>query len=280
MMLAAALSAAIASPTLHSSLLFWEQHEPEAIYTSAGLSLRPGSKPAFSTATWANDPEFVGVFDTATPDGSNDWTFAAPAGNEKQVPAWQVAQARHAVAAVDTFAALGTWFAPYECRVFAWASAGNGTPAWTFTAPNCSSGAAAISMEDDAVAAVSDNGSAAAFSGYAAGTPTVFVFDLQTGRLRFNATCAAAEGGGPVTLSPSGAWVAWSASNVLQVYDGATGAARGAPVKIGGGRCVVSDSGLVVTRGEVLSWSAAAGAYVVARALELPPVSCAGRPRF
>ena len=125
---------------------FWAQHEPEAVYTSASLTLH-GAAPFFATSTWLNDPEFVGVFDTGTPDGSNDWAYSAPAGNDKQLPAWQVVQARHAGAAgvgrVDTFAALGTWFAPYECRVFAWSSAGNATPAWTFSLPNCTSGAAA-----------------------------------------------------------------------------------------------------------------------------------------
>ena len=125
------LSTSAALPVLRSSRLFWEQHEVEAVYTSAGLGLRgPSSAPTFSTATWANDPEFVGVFDTATTDGSDLWTFAAPSRDEKQIPAWQVAQARTAgEGAVDTFAALGTWFAPYECNLFAWASSGNGTPA-------------------------------------------------------------------------------------------------------------------------------------------------------
>ena len=257
---------------------FWAQHEPAAVYTSASLTLTGSGTgaPFFATASWINDPEFVGVFDTGTPDGSNDWTYAAPPGNDKQVPAWQVVQARHAGAAgvgrVDTFAALGTWFAPYECRVFAWSSAGGAAPAWAFSLPNCSSGAAALSMEADSVVAVSDDGSTAAFSGYAGGAPMLWVFDLQSGRQRFNATAPPeCYGSGPVTLSATGAWAAWSASNLLLVYDGATGAQRGAPVKIGGGRCVVSDSGaLVLARGEALAWSAAAGAYQQWRVFALP----------
>lgn len=116
---ATALFALVLPFTLTSSLAappapFWEQHEDAAVFTSAALSLRAGgASPLFATATWLNDPEFVGVFDTSTRGGADDWTFAAPARESKQLPAWQVVMARHATAragagAVDTFAVTGS----------------------------------------------------------------------------------------------------------------------------------------------------------------------------
>ena len=37
---------------LAASTLLWAQHEPVAIYTSAGLSLHNGSSPTFATSAW------------------------------------------------------------------------------------------------------------------------------------------------------------------------------------------------------------------------------------
>jgi hypothetical protein len=259
---------------------FWCQHDDAAVFTAAALSLHDSSSPSFGTSTMLNDPEVVSVFNTSSASGSDNWSFAAPPRDAKQLPLWQVSMAAHAereagVGAVDTLAILGTWFPPSACGVYAFASRGGGAPAWSTTVDNCTFGAAPM-QQDTPFVAVSDDGSTGAVSAYnvstSPATPMLLVFDLQTGALRFTACANDTDGSGPVAVSRTGAWVAWSASTALLVLDGATGARRAPAVRIAGGNAQISDDGaLLCTRGVLYAWAPAAAAYAPSLTFALPP---------
>jgi hypothetical protein len=122
---------------------------------------------------------------------------------------------------------------------------------------------------------VSDDGSTAAVTAYildaATGgiAPQLLVLDAQTGAVRVNVTRAEGDPGGPVSLSETGAWVAFTQGDSVFVYDGASGALRGEAIQMGWNTPaqISVDGAFVAFSGQdtaaVWSWDAPTGVYVL-----------------
>lgn len=190
--------------------------------------------------------------------------------------------ARHAVGfdaaaeVVDTIAAGAFFVPPSPCNVYGWNSRTTGTPIWTWTLANCD---ASLLYDEYRMIDVSDDGSTAAFSAFipnggSASTPSLTVFDAQTGAVRFSKGAAdAGAGGGTVGLSSKGAFVTWTSETGLLVFDGATGAKRD-EIKVEGPN-EISDSGLYVascTENAASVWAFAGGVYALNLSFTPPPV--------
>jgi len=92
--------------------------------------------------------------------------------------------------------------------------------------------------------AIADDGSVAAFSGFvgAANTPSLTVFNAQTGAILFSeGPAAAGSGGGTVGVSRAGAYVTWTTDNGLLVFNAPSGTQRAAVAFEGPNE--ISDSG-------------------------------------
>lgn len=193
------------------------------------------------------------------------WEFSA----SNLQSTFQVDMARHAesfgVGAIDTVAAESSFVAPSNCSVYGFKSlAGQGVPAWSWTMPNCVS---SLLYDDDRYVDLSDDGSTVAFAGFVSSagakqSAQLWVWDAQTGALRFNKNLGTGQGlGGPVQVSAGGAWVAWTSGDSVLVLDGKTGALR-ATVNMGwNSQAQVSDSGDFLVFGgddsaSVLKWDA------------------------
>ena len=267
---------------LAASTLLWAQHEPVAIYTSAGLSLHNGSSPTFATSAWwfnNSQPPFVEAFNVSE-SGESTWRYAA--APTAGLPMMQVAMARHADAAgagrVDVVA-VQTQFAdgggePAECVVLGWSSlAAGGAPAWSHRIPACWT----LLSEGDNLrqVAISDDGSTAALAAVVTDAggeerAALFVYDAQTGALVRSTQLPPADDAGPVALSGDGSVVAWSQGGVAQVYDTRSGAARGAPEAFGWAiqAALSADGGFLASGGQgfgrVYRWDAGARNYTLA----------------
>ena len=255
--------------------LLWHQTEPDATYTSAAISLHgAGASPTFATATSGLDtwPVELEVFNISSPSGTPSWTYAAAADN---ATAFSVVMARHCegagVGAVDTVVveadADGAGQAG-AAAVRGFASTGaDGTPAWSLPL-----GAA---VREVSGLAVSDDGSAAAVTAYvydaATGgiAPQLLVVDAQSGAVRVNITRAEGDPGGPVSLSETGEWVAWTEGDAVFVYDGASGALRGEAISMGWNTAaqISADGTFVAFSGQdtaaIWSWDAPTGVYIL-----------------
>ena len=140
--------------------------------------------------------------------------------------------ARHAegfgTGAVDMVAAQANFVAPSNCSVYAWNSqTPSSTPAWQWNLANCDS---SLLYDSDRFIDISDDGSTVAFSAFvpsgAQSMPVLYVFDGQTGAVRFTKQLAPGAASGPVQMSETGAWIAWTQGDSVSVYDGQTGALR------------------------------------------------------
>ena len=258
------VTSAAAAPV---STLLWSQTEPDATYTSAAISLHgAGAAPTFATATSGLDtwPVMVEVYNM-TDSGDFVWSYSAQNDN---ATGFSVASARHTekagVGAVDLVVVEGDKDVASDVWLRGFASLGSGRPAWSLRVSNCrlASGLA-----------ISDDGSAAALTTYlvdaASGQiyPQLLVVDGQSGALKVNVTRALGNPGGPVTLSETGAWVAWTQGDSVFVYDGASGDLRGEAVNMGWNTASsITDSGdeLVFSgqdAAQAWSWNAADGVY-------------------
>ena len=228
--LLAAPAAALAAPT---ATLLWQQGEPDATYTSAAISLHgAAAAPTFATATSGLDswPVMLEVYNVSSTDGSAAWQYAAAADN---ATSFSVAMARHTegagAGAVDTVIIEGDKDVASDVWLRGFASLGAGAPAWSLRVPN---------VRLASGLAVADDGSAAAMTAFivdaASGQifPQLLVVDAQSGSLKANVTRALGNPGGPVSMSSTGAWVAWTQGDSVFVYNGATGALRGEAIQV------------------------------------------------
>jgi len=250
--------------------LLWQQHEDAAVYTSAGLSLHSGRSPTFSTATWLNQPVFVEVFNVSD-SGEFMWSYAS---SDNQAT-FQVDMARHAegygTGSVDVAAALSDFVTPSNCWVGAFNSLGSGTPLWQWNMTNCVS---SLLYDSDRFIDLSDDGSTLAFSAWTVqgktNTAQLWVWDAQTGKLRFNKNLGtASDAGGPVQTSKNGTWIAWTSGDSVLIINGLTGAVRDTIQMGWNTQAQISDSGDYVTfagedTGYIYTWNAANQQYTVA----------------
>lgn len=101
--------------------------------------------------------------------------------------------------------------------------------------------------------------------------------DGQSGNLRFVhdlGTTVAPEGGG-VSVSNTGAWVAYTNGDSIYVLDGTTGALRDTVAQPYGLEAVISGDGSIIISAtedtaNVYQWSAASGHYALAHSLTPP----------
>jgi len=260
----AAASTAAAAPT---ATLLWTQSEPDATYTSAAVSLHgAGAAPTFATATSGLDtwPVVLEVYNVSS-NGGVAWQYAAAADN---ATSFSVAMARHtegagAAGAVDTVIIEGDKDAASDVWLRGFASLGAGAPAWSLRVS---------SVRLASGLAVADDGSAAAMTAYivdaASGQvfPQLLVVDAQSGALKANVTRALGNPGGPVSMSATGAWVAWTQGDSVFVYS-AKGELRGEAIQMGWNTAAqLTDTGDEVLfsgqdAAQAWAWDAASGVY-------------------
>ncbi len=274
--IAAAVAAVGAQP---SSKLIWQQAEAAAVYTSAGLSRHAGTTPTFSTATWLNQPIYVEVYNVSD-SGENVWSYS----DTNNQATFMTVMARHAEegsgpGAVDLVAAESNFVAPSNCVVRGWNSLGNGVPVWTWNMSSCAS---SLLYDSDTYVGISDDGSTAAFCGFVASgattIATLWVFDAQTGAVKYTKPMPGQGHGGPVQVSANGTWIAWTSGDSVIVLDGTTGAVRDTIAMDWNTMAALSDSGAYLAfAGEdsasIYTWSAATNAYT----LTYSPVPAGGQ---
>lgn len=284
MVATAALASAIAAA--QTGKVVWNQNLQYAVYTSASVARHRtntsgGTTPTFSAATWLNPPIYVEAYNVSD-SGENIWNFQATSTQAT----FQVDMARHTdsigVGAVDTVAAEANFVPPSSCNVYAFASTGaraNGVPAWNFSVPECDVG---LLYDQNLMVDFSDDGSTVAFAAYANGTYSgkivttarCYVFDGQTGRLRFTydlgPTVAPSDGG--VSVSDTGAWVAYTNGAQVYVLDGTNGKLRDLVNLNYGIAAVISATGDYLAAaspsdGFVYTWNAAQSQYLLNKTL-------------
>lgn len=261
----------LASLATPSASLIWHQTEPDATYDSAAISLHgPGSSPTFAVSTSGLDtwPVMLEVYNAS---GSPLWTYTAITDN---ATAFLAVMARHAeaggVGAVDMIACEGDEDGAGQAGVVwvrGFASTGTSAePAWSvqLTEVRLVSGLA-----------VSDDGSSGAVSLFVydaqtgAVSPQLLVLDAQSGAVRVNVTRAEGGPGGPVSISETGAWVAWTQGDSVFVYDGTSGALRGEAIQMGWNTAAQlnDDGSFVAFSGQdtaaIWAWDAASGVYTL-----------------
>lgn len=229
-LLASAAVAARAASAANATLI-WQQSETISIYTSAAISRHASAPPTFATATDLNNPIYVEVYNVSDPSGAASWAYPDP----RQGASFTVVMARHTEGAaastpVDTVALDIGPPGDTSCVLLAWSSLGSGSPAWTFTKDNCTAYGVAIS----------DDGSTAVLSagldiGQPKPAPVVWLFDAQTGAVRWTyGGDDASQFGGPVSVSGTGAFVAYTrGDDTVLVLDGTTGQPRGEAIDMG-----------------------------------------------
>jgi hypothetical protein len=168
------------------------------------------------------------------------------------------------------------------CSVYGMVSFGgkaSAVPRWNFSVPQCET----YNLDDsDVTVDISDDGSTVAFaavanetvSGAVVMTPHCYGLDAQTGELLFTHDLGADAGDGEsgVSLSATGAWLAYTFGSSIYVLEGRSGSPRGSPIPMKDALpAVVSDDGAWVvaaggqgTSAFVWAWSAAKGAYELA----------------
>ena len=263
---AVVLSIAALSAAAPVANLLWQQNEPDATYTSAAISLHGAAPPTFATATSGLDtwPVMLEIYNVSD-SGENVWSYAAVADN---ATSFSVAMARHTegqgAGAVDTVIAEGDADAANDSWLRGFASLGSGTPAWSLRVPNCRLVSGLT---------ISDDGSAAAISAYlidaATGNtyPQLLVVDAQSGALRVNITRSVGDPGGPVAITSTGSWVAFTQGDSVFIYNATSGALRGEAIDMGWNTAAqLTDSGdEVVFSGQDAAqfwvWNNASGVY-------------------
>lgn len=285
----AVLLAACGALASADTQLIWSQHQDAAVYTSSAITRHPGAAPSFSTSTWLNTPIYVEVYNVSDNGQAPMWSFEDP--NREAV--LQVDMARHAEAfgtgAVDTVAGDALFGAAGSCILRAWSSLGDGTPAWSYTVPDCAS---SFLYDSDRFVDMSDDGSTVAMSGYVNVSlpqlaPVLVVLDGQTGALRFKAGGdGSVKYGGPVQVTEHGTWIAWTDGDSVTVLSGATGAVRDTVAMNWNTMAQLSDDGSFLAFagedvGSVYAFDAASGKYALKYSLTPPnggtwySISCA-----
>ena len=253
--------------------LLWQQVEPDATYTSAAISLHGSVPPTFATATSGLDtwPVELEVYNISDASGTPSWTYAAARDNATD---FIVAMAKHSeaggVGAVDTVVVEGDADGAGQAGVAfvrGFASTGaDATPLWSVRL---------TAVREVSGLAVSDDGSAAAVAAYiydpatGAISPQLLVVDAQSGAVRVNVTRDEGGPGGPVSLSETGAWVAWTQGDAAFIYDGVSGALRGEAIQMGWNTAAqLSDDGAFVAfsgqdAAAIWAWDAPTGVYVL-----------------
>lgn len=166
---------------------------------------------------------------------------------------------------VDTVGAGAFFVPPSGCTVYGWDSRTTNKPVWNWTLPNCDS---SLLYDEYAPLSVSDSGTVVAFNGFipAPGqksTPSLHVFDAQTGKVLFTKGAAdAGTGAGTVAVSKAGAYVTWSSSLGLIVYSAPAGTLRDKLASVFGPN-EISDSGDYIAsctedKGSVYYWGGSA----------------------
>ncbi len=204
--------------------------------------------------------------------GEYMWSFES----QDNQAVFMVDMARHATTygtgAVDTAAAVADFAGSSYCSVYAFNSlTGNGVPAWKWNMTNCES---SLLYDSDRFIDISDDGSTLAFSGWTVvgktATAQLWVWDAQTGKLRFNKNLgSAADAGGPVQLSQNGTWVAWTSGDSVIILDATSGAVRDTIQMGWNTQAQISDSGdYIVFAGEdqasIYTWDATNKQYKIA----------------
>lgn len=121
----------------------------------------------------------------------------------------------------------------------------NGSPSWQYNVTNCDS---SLLYDSDRYIDISDDGSTVAFAGFTtvgkATSAQLWVFDGQSGKLRFNKNLGSAQGvGGPVQCSENGTWIAWTSGDSVVILDGVTGQTRDTIQMGWNTQAQISDSG-------------------------------------
>lgn len=224
---------------LHAQALIaplFQQHEDNAVYTTAGISKQGNwgsapQSPLFASATWLNEPIFAELW-----DGKGQLSWAFQSSNTSAI--FDVAVARHidsnssgpiTVAVLESFINLGG-----DCILRGFGTtAGKAVPAWTYTLTNCSandvSGEAGSSLE------MSDDGSTVAIAVWSTFNSTeqtgqLHVLDAQTGKLLYFVKAATGEEL-HVSISRHGEWTAFTDGRSVSVYN-RTGFLRTAPFTV------------------------------------------------
>jgi hypothetical protein len=188
----------------------------------------------------------------ASDSGEFMWSY----GSNAQMATFMTDQARHAenfgTGAIDVIAAEANFVAPSNCSLYAFNSlGGKGTPAWSWTMPNCDS---SLLYDSDRYVDFSDDGSTVAFAGFTGTSQStqaqLWVLDGQTGKLRFNKNLGSGQGlGGPVQVSENGTYVAWTSGDSVIILNGQTGAIRDTVQMNWNAQAMVSDNGAYVAFG-------------------------------
>ena len=275
---ALAAATAVVTSAAPTAELIWTQSTAAATYTTASIvhhNTTQGATPSFVAATWLNNPIEVEAYNTSDNGAAPLWAFQGCGHTDS---AFWATTARHSQrqggvgARADTLAVETQALPPATLVVSAFdsTSPSGGSPLWNY------------SFETGQVASIdmSDDGSTAAIALWqwnAAGVISswLFVFDAQTGAVRFSVQEPLARGG-PCTLSGSGAYIAWTQGDSVAVIDGASGSQRGSLVSVGWNtEAQISDSGdtLVVLGkedGGIYLWNATLGDYSLALTI-VPP---------
>jgi hypothetical protein len=269
------LALLLGAPAVASSAaeLIWQQSTASATYTTASISRHPaGGPPTFVAATWLATPIMVEAFNTSDNGEPPLWSFS---GCGHVDSAFWATTARHTQrpggggAAIDTLAVETEALPPaaVSVRAFDSRAPGGSIPRWSYN----------LSSAQPASIDLSDDGSTAALACWqwnASGeiTSWLFVFDAQSGALRFSLQEPLARGG-PCTLSGSGAYVAWTQGDGVAVVDGSTGKQRGSLIDMGWNtEAQISDDGDTLVfmgkqDGRIYHWNESAGDYTLAHTL-------------
>lgn len=256
-----------------ASKLIWQQSEATSIYTSAAISRHQGKAPTFATATDLNQPIYVEVYNVSD---SGENVFAFP--DERKGASFTVTMARHtepgpasAPAPVDTLTLNTPPPGVDGCAVRAFASLGDGKPAWTLEVANCSAYSASIS-DDGMFVAVS----AGLQIGQPKLAPVVWGLHGQTGKVLWTlGGDDASQLGGTVKVSARGNFVAYSrGDDTVEVLSAATGATRGLAISEGWNTpAELSDTGNYLAfsgqdAATIYAWDAASTSYAVKYAIK------------
>jgi hypothetical protein len=218
----------------------WSQNEEYAVYTSAGIVGMQPAFPMFSAATWLNAPVYAEAFKADT-TGVPVWHYDS-SNTEAE---FRTSTARHidttSVGPIDI--AVGEFTGPDDnCVLYGFASTGTGTPAWTYTIPQC--------YVDDVdqtytVLQISDDGSTVGYavmsnysqSGgfYPSPTNQLHLLNAQTGQLLFiyDLGPSIPASGGGISSDRHGATWAYTVGAIVYIINSPSGTLRTAPINKG-----------------------------------------------
>lgn len=284
---AIAAVAAAAAQGSGSGQQIWSQTVAAAVYTSAGVSRHGSGQPTFSVATWLNAPIEVVGFSPAS-NTSSLWTFQS--ANTQAT--FHVDMARHSevlgTSVVDTVVQetfTGSDGFP-ACAIYGLISNGagaTGVPVWNVTVNQCNT----YTLDDSVIQVdISDDGSTVAWCGAANETvggkvymtPRAWGLDAQTGKVLFMKDLGInqAPAVSSVSLSSTGAFLAYTYGTSVFVMDGRTGVTRANITQLDPSvPAAISDDGTYVVSGapatmDVWAWTPSTHSYTMIHSLTPP----------